>query len=78
MKTWMASSVPLVKRNCSGRDAEIARDGLLGPAVLGIDGQAGRVERVAQSASITRGEQPTVFSLKSRRSLPARPAVGGE
>ena len=30
------------------------------------------------SASITRGEQPTVFSLKSRRSLPARPPVGGE
>ena len=30
------------------------------------------------SASITRGEQPTVFSLKSRRILPARPAVGGE
>ncbi len=28
--------------------------------------------------SSTRGEQPTVFSLKSRRSLPARPAVGGE
>ena len=27
---------------------------------------------------MTRGEQPTVFSLKSRRSLPARPAVGGE
>src|SRR5580698_6753824 len=28
--------------------------------------------------STTRGEQPTVFSLKSRRSLPARPALGGE
>src|ERR1019366_2914002 len=28
--------------------------------------------------SITRGEQPTVFSLKSRRSFPARPPVGGE
>jgi hypothetical protein len=27
---------------------------------------------------MTRGEQPTVFSLKSSRSLPARPAVGGE
>src|SRR5579871_5438505 len=27
---------------------------------------------------MTRGEHPTVFSLKSRRSLPARPAVGGE
>ena len=27
---------------------------------------------------MTRGEQPTVFSLKSRRSLPARPPVGGE
>ena len=29
-------------------------------------------------AAITRGEQPTVFSLKSSRSLPLRPAVGGE
>src|SRR5580692_9771435 len=28
--------------------------------------------------SITRGEQPTVFSLKSRRSFPARPPLGGE
>jgi hypothetical protein len=27
---------------------------------------------------MTCGEQPTVFSLKSRRSLPARPPVGGE
>src|SRR6202789_4569296 len=27
--------------------------------------------------SITLGEQPTVFSLKSRRSLPCRPPVGG-
>src|ERR1017187_3444367 len=30
------------------------------------------------SAATTRGEQPTVFSLKSRRSLSARPPVGGE
>ncbi len=29
-------------------------------------------------ASITCGEHPTVFSLKSRRSLSARPPVGGE
>src|SRR5579863_3880765 len=28
--------------------------------------------------SITLGEQPTVFSLKSRRSFSARPPVGGE
>src|SRR5580765_7415745 len=28
--------------------------------------------------SITLGEQPTVFSLKSRRSFPARSPVGGE
>src|ERR1700757_2378812 len=28
--------------------------------------------------STTLGEQPTVFSLKSRRSFPARPPVGGE
>src|ERR1700752_4020895 len=28
--------------------------------------------------SITAGEQPTVFSLKSRRSFPALPPVGGE
>jgi len=34
--------------------------------------------RRARRNSITRGEQPTVFSLKSRRSLPSRPAVGGE
>ncbi len=27
---------------------------------------------------MTRGEQPTVFSLKSRRILPARPPLGGE
>src|SRR5208283_1538779 len=34
--------------------------------------------RAAVSAWTTAGEQPTVFSLKSRRSLPSRPAVGGE
>src|SRR5271170_206601 len=28
--------------------------------------------------SITFGDAPTVFSLKSRRSLPPRPPVGGE
>src|SRR5271156_6694128 len=28
--------------------------------------------------STTLGDAPTVFSLKSRRSLPARPPVGGE
>src|ERR1700677_3944801 len=28
--------------------------------------------------SMTRGEHPTVFSLKSRRSFPARPPLGGE
>src|ERR1700679_1574603 len=33
---------------------------------------------LARRNSITRGEQPTVFSLKSRRSFPARPPVGGE
>src|SRR4051794_29032928 len=29
-------------------------------------------------AAMTAGEHPTVFSLKSRRNLPARPPVGGE
>src|ERR1700683_1919239 len=32
----------------------------------------------ARRNSMTRGEQPTVFSLKSRRSFPARPLLGGE
>ena len=61
-----------------GRDVEIGGDGLLGFAVFGIDGEAAGGESDLRMASMTRGEQPTVFSLKSRRSLPARPAVGGE
>src|SRR5207245_1570362 len=36
-----------------------------------------RFSRVIRaSARRTTGEQPTVFSLKSRRSLPARPSIG--
>ena len=44
----MASSVPLVKTNCSGLDAEVGGDGLFGLAVFGIDGQAAGVEAVLQ------------------------------
>ena len=46
-----------------GRDVEVARDGFFGGGVLRVDGEV---------------EQPTVFSLKSRRSFPARPPEGGE
>ena len=51
---------------------------VLGFAVLGIDGETPGAQTLASATSITRGEQPTVFSLKSSRSLPARPPVGGE
>src|SRR5580658_748884 len=34
--------------------------------------------RCSRRYSITFADAPTVFSLKSRRSLPARPPVGGE
>src|SRR5271170_918205 len=34
--------------------------------------------RCSRRYSITLGDAPTVFSLKSRRSLPVRPPVGGE
>ena len=40
--------------------------------------RGGPAVRYCCSASITRGEQPTVFSLKSRRSFPSRPPDGGE
>ena len=60
------------------RDAEEIGDRGFGFAVFGIDGEGGRASRRCFRNSMTRGEQPTVFSLKSRRSFPARPAVGGE
>src|SRR5574340_1168017 len=77
MKIWMASSVPLVKTNCSGLTPKKSATARRASPYSGYTARfAG--SRPFFSASITRGEQPTVFSLKSRRSLPSRPAVGGE
>jgi len=48
----------------------------LAGAVFGIDRQAGGVERSFRDL-MTWGEQPTVFSLKSRRSLSKAAGGGG-
>ena len=77
MSTWMASSVPFVSSICSRRLRSSAASVALRLDVLGIDGEAVFIETRSFRNSMTCGEQPIVFSLKSRRSLPARPPVGG-
>jgi hypothetical protein len=59
-----------------GRDAEERRDGSAWLRRIRDRRPAGSRRALHCRNSITRGEQPTVFSLKSRRSLPARPAGG--
>ena len=59
-------------------DVEVARRGRAWPRRTRDRRRAGSASSRCFRNSMTFGEQPTVFSLKSRRSLSARPPVGGE
>src|ERR1022692_1555724 len=72
----MASSVPLVSVKSSGSTAKNFASSCFTSSYSGYTARLASV-RCSRRYSITLGEAPTVFSLKSRRSLSARPPVGG-
>src|ERR1700720_4128612 len=73
----MASSVPLVRMKSSDSTPKNAPSSCLISPYSGYTARPASV-RFWRKYSSALGEAPTVFSLKSRRSLSARPAVGGE
>src|SRR5580693_6184335 len=72
----MASSVPLVSVKSSGSTSKNAASSCF---TWSYSGYTARLPawRCSRRYSTTRGEAPTVFSLKSSRSLSPRPPVGG-
>src|SRR5258706_12615610 len=73
----MASSVPLVIVNSSGATSKKRASVSMALEYSGYI-ESASADMYSRRHSITFGEQPTVFSLKSKRSFPARPPVGGE
>src|SRR5580700_7261750 len=73
----MASSVPLVRMKSSVSTPKNAPNSCLISPYSGYTARPASV-RFWRRYSSTLGDAPTVFSLKSSRSLSARPAVGGE
>src|ERR1035438_4225200 len=72
----IASSVPLVSVKSSGSTAKKSASSCFTSSYSGYTARLASV-RCSRRYSITLGEAPTVFSLKSRRSLSDRPPVGG-
>ena len=62
----MASSTPLVRATCCGRETEMRGDDSFDGLALGITRERARGD-AAQALRSTLGEHASVFSLKSRR-----------
>src|ERR1039457_5011724 len=72
----MASSVPLVSVKSSGSTVKKSASSCFTSSYSGYTARLASV-RCSQRYTITFGEAPRVFSLKSSRSLSDRPPVGG-
>src|ERR1035438_8474234 len=72
----MASSVPLVSVKSSASTAKKSASSCFTSSYSGYTARLASF-RWSRRYSITLGEAPTVFSLKSSRSLSDRPPVGG-
>src|ERR1700693_4867505 len=72
----MASSVPLVSVKSSASTSKNSASSCFTSSYSGYTARPASL-RWSRRYSITLGEAPTVFSLKSSRSLSARPPVGG-
>ena len=75
--SWIASSVPLVIAICS--ESTLKNEEMISRAEL-YSGYIATLfaESACATATVTDGEQPTVFSLKSSRTAAPLPCVGGE